>query len=403
MKEKVLVLGAGIQGICCALAMQANGYRVLLIDREAEPLSGTSSRGEAKIHLGYVYANDPSFRTASLLLESAMHFAPLLDTWTHHSIPWQRLRSTLFSYLIHRDSMVHPTALLHHYERIADTYNQYRREGLHYIGSPLKHLPIQQVKTTSLLNPLLVQSVVTTEEVALNTALLKPMLINALLHSGARLLMGRQIRSVQRTSAGFRVEGETFQGEPWHEDGGIVVNCLWDNRLQFDASMDIYPAKNWVYRLKHRLLGYLPERLANLPSYTIVLGPFGDLVTYPNGLTYLSWYPSCMRGWSSEVQPPAHWRQERDVDLSKASTSVWISESLQAFDDIIPGMNDFRVVEAGAGTIFSWGETDIDDPQSQLHHRYNIGVNAFDGYFSIDTGKFTSGPLFAQSLLSHLS
>jgi hypothetical protein len=56
-----------------------------------------------------------------------------------------------------------------------------------------------------------------------------------------------------------------------------------------------------------------------------------------------------------------------------------------------------------AGTIFAWGSTDIDDPKSDLHERRAIGVRAYDGYFSIDTGKLTCAPLFADQLAKQLA
>jgi len=55
------------------------------------------------------------------------------------------------------------------------------------------------------------------------------------------------------------------------------------------------------------------------------------------------------------------------------------------------------------GAIFAWGSSDIDDPLSGLHERYDAGVRGADGYFSIDTGKFTTAPLFSQQFLDRLS
>lgn len=46
--------------------------------------------------------------------------------------------------------------------------------------------------------------------------------------------------------------------------------------------------------------------------------------------------------------------------------------------------------------ITAWGETDISDPASELHRRYEIGVNSAEGHHSIDTGKYTMAPLFAR-------
>ena len=45
--------------------------------------------------------------------------------------------------------------------------------------------------------------------------------------------------------------------------------------------------------------------------------------------------------------------------------------------------------------IVAWGETDIDDPASELHNRYAIGVTSDHGYHSVDPGKLTMAPLFA--------
>lgn len=44
--------------------------------------------------------------------------------------------------------------------------------------------------------------------------------------------------------------------------------------------MGAAPRRRWVYRLKYRVLADLPDDLASkLPSLTIVLGKYGDLVT----------------------------------------------------------------------------------------------------------------------------
>ncbi|MGA0557673.1 FAD-dependent oxidoreductase [Larkinella sp. VNQ87] len=402
MKEKVLVLGAGIQGISCALALRASGYAVTLLDQCHEPFSRTSFCGEAKIHLGYVYANDSSFQTASLLLKAAMHFAPLLDRWTDNQLPWADLCSTPFTYVVHRNSMLAPDALIAHYNRIGDQYQEYKLGGLHYLGQHPEQLLVKSQALPASLNPDFAQASIQTQETALHTAEFGPLLSQIVKQKGVCLRMNRKIESVERTASGFRVRGRRPDGTSWSEEGGIVVNCLWDGRLQIDASLGIKPARNWVYRLKYRLLGHLPITMKIKASYTVVLGPFGDLVTYPNGLTYVSWYPTCMRGWSTELQPPPEW-EAANPGPQNVDQIPWLAEALQEFNAIFPGLRHFEVKKVDAGVIFSWGETDIDDPVSELHRRYNIGVNSFDGYFSIDTGKFTCAPMFARELLDYLS
>ena len=38
------------------------------------------------------------------------------------------------------------------------------------------------------------------------------------------------------------------------------------------------------------------------------------------------------------------------------------------------------------------GHSDIDDPASELHCRYDVGVKSFGRYHSVDTGKLTLAP-----------
>ena len=44
-------------------------------------MDAASRHNEGKIHLGFVYANDPTFRTAELMFRGAGQFAPLMRRW----------------------------------------------------------------------------------------------------------------------------------------------------------------------------------------------------------------------------------------------------------------------------------------------------------------------------------
>jgi hypothetical protein len=65
-------------------------------------------------------------------------------------------------------------------------------------------------------------------------------------------------------------------------------------------------------------------------------------------------------------------------------------------------LRECRIDTIDAGITVSWRASDISDPRSELHERHAVGVHAHDGYFSIDTGKFTCAPLFAARLLDQL-
>ena len=70
------VLGGGLQGCCVALALAERGIDVTLFDRNDQLLSRAAVANEGKIHLGYMYANDPSYSTARMMMQGALAFAP---------------------------------------------------------------------------------------------------------------------------------------------------------------------------------------------------------------------------------------------------------------------------------------------------------------------------------------
>jgi hypothetical protein len=59
---------------------------------------------------------------------------------------------------------------------------------------------------------------------------------------------------------------------------------------------------------------------------------------------------------------------------------------------------DLTDVTVRGGAIVAWGATDIYDISSELHRRYEIGVTTHGRYHSVDPGKLTMAPYFAQLL-----
>jgi hypothetical protein len=54
------------------------------------------------------------------------------------------------------------------------------------------------------------------------------------------------------------------------------------------------------------------------------------------------------------------------------------------------------------GAIVAWGKTDIDDPHSELHRRYEIGIQSRGRYHSVDPGKLTMAPYFAEQCAARI-
>ena len=75
------VLGGGLQGCCTALALAERRVRVTLFDKNDTLLSRAAIANEGKIHLGYMYAGDPTLSTAKTMMAGALAFAPFLERY----------------------------------------------------------------------------------------------------------------------------------------------------------------------------------------------------------------------------------------------------------------------------------------------------------------------------------
>lgn len=171
--EKVIVLGAGFQGICAALALKRKGHEVTLVDKSPDCMLRTSLRNEGKIHIGFVYANDPSFRTSALMLQSALVFARLIEDWLGMDIDWPSLRSRPFTYVIAQDSMLPAHQILASYEELQKTYLEMGGGGrASYLGETPERLwhEARPARFSKLISRNFATDFINTSEVALNLA-----------------------------------------------------------------------------------------------------------------------------------------------------------------------------------------------------------------------------------------
>jgi len=100
---RVGVLGGGLQGCCAAVALAERGAEVIIFDKNDALLTKTAVANEGKIHLGYMYAGDPTLSTAKTMMTGALSFAPFLERYLGQ--PAQSFSvSAPASYVVHRDS-----------------------------------------------------------------------------------------------------------------------------------------------------------------------------------------------------------------------------------------------------------------------------------------------------------
>jgi len=394
----VAVLGGGLQGCCIALALADRGEQVVLFDRNSSILSRTAVANEGKIHLGWMYAADPSLATARTMIEGALAFAPFLSR--HLGLQVERMATSVpAAYVVHRDSQ-HSAAEVRDYfaavHRLIVAALDGRPDA--YFGRDLSPAPREwsPEERSAAFDPSKAVAVFETPEIAVDPLELARLMTRAIsAHPRIELRLSHEVLSAAEAAAGVTITTRCEKVER-RERFDHVVNALWEGRLAVDATMGRRPGRPWLYRLKYGVGFSWPDPLPRPPSATFISGPFGEVVSYPEGTTYLTWYPSCVREISSALAPPAWPTYPPEPARSEIADAT-----IAALSEVVCALAPIEATKLGdvwvkGGAIVAWGETDIYDPQSELHKRYEIGVHSKGAYHSVDPGKLTMAPYFAE-------
>jgi glycine/D-amino acid oxidase-like deaminating enzyme len=403
---RVAVVGAGLQGCCTALELARRGAAVDLFDRADGPMTRASRHNEGKVHLGYIYGADPSLRSAAMMIEGALTFAPLLNRWLGGPAPGglaPGLRpSAPFLYAVHRTSQVDPDRVAKHLARTHELIEDHPGRGDYFGVDLAAPSPLGRRELQATFDPGTVVAAHCTAEVSIDPIALAGAVRRAI--AGTAGVTGRYGCRVERIALdpdgrGRHVGIAGIAGgdgaEPFADRYDHVVNAAWDGRLTLDATAGVVPDRPWLWRVKYYLRLRTTAATAGVASTSIVLGPYGDVVDHGDGHLYLSWYPAGMEAVSDQPAPP-DWPSTLDgahAGALREGIVAGLAEVMPAVRALPPDAIAAGDVQGGA--IFAWGATDIDDPASGLHDRFEIGPRSLDRYHTIDTGKLTTAPLFA--------
>lgn len=391
-QPRIVIVGAGLQGTCVALALAQRGVRSTLLDWRDEPLRGASHGNEGKIHLGFVYALDTSLRTAREMLPGALSFAPLLDRWCG-PLPWHAWRSSGFLYAVMPDSLADRTLLQGHYESIRRMLPEIAASlelPADYIGTQLGWTwrPARSPHGGPVFDGRPVECI-DTEEVAVDTGRFADELRARLRrHPSIELRCGQRVVGVDRSGSGTRLHLETAGGLS-AIDADIVINCAWTERVRLDRLAGFADRSVPLsYRVKHRVIVRPREAAGPIVPVTMVQGPYGDVVPYRNGNVYLSWYPECRTFF--DQAPPA------SEIASAAVLGDIATRTMAAMSAMFPALAGAQVLSCSPCTIVAEGSSDVDDPESMLHRRTDTGPRGGGNWWSVDTGKLTLAPLHGE-------
>lgn len=391
---RIAILGGGGVGVCAALEIASHGHSVDVYDQDSAPVMRASRVNEGKIHQGFLYANDSSRRTVRILAEGALNFASCLSRWLDVSAEPLEV-STPFVYAVHEDTMVDIENIRQHFAACCSIIREMQAaSGLRYLGQedPASFRELGRHELESVLDPAHFAGAFVTSELAVDPRTVASRLRAAVLAAPRiAFIGGSRVESVQRRKSGGYVV--TFDNKGAQEAGPYdqVVNALWESRLAVDRSMGIEPTQSWIFRHKFGSRVSIPLQPGDLPSVTMVLGPFGDIVNFGSRGLYLSWYPFGMVDTNFDIRPPERWRQ-----IDEPTRFDVFHRSLEKWKNFCPKLRELDFsrdrIDPASGVIFAWGDTDIDDPDSRLHARYDIGTQSLDGYHSVNSGKYTMVP-----------
>jgi glycine/D-amino acid oxidase-like deaminating enzyme len=397
-KRRIAVLGAGFQGVCIALEIARRKRPVTLFDREAAPITQAGAKNEGKVHLGFVYANEPDRRTADAMIAGALSFDEPVRRWCGLET-LEPLLSTPYVYGVLADTMVSVPEIEKHFAYIAE-----RIAGRPYLGATLgaPYRRLDQREKARLFDDETTLAAFATEERAVMPERMAELLRGAVAAEPLiDLRAGCEVQAVSESGGAFTVS-YSRDGVAERERFSDVVNCLWTDRVKIDATLGVKPAHRYFHRYKAGILVSLYPGAPQAPSATFILGSYGDAVNFGDDGLYLSWYPAGMIAVSRDIAPP-DWRNLPD----EATEARIIRETAAAAARLMPVLRGHEAdLVANArvlgGTIVATGASDIDDPESRLHRRIDIGLSSVGRYHSLDPGKYAMVPYYALKTVDRL-
>lgn len=396
----VAILGAGILGSTLALALARLGHRSTMYDRLGEPVAGASRWNEGKLHLGHVYIGDPSLGTARLVLPGGLQFRRIVESLLAISLTDQVIKGP-DSFLIHRDSVVSPEAAAEGFARTDALMREMAHPSDYFAdltrAGTRRYTPAELAGRTGSDE---IAAGFEVPETSINTQWLAARYGEALAGSpGIELRLGTEVMGAAPIGAAdgaWRVTTADGSDGPFD----AVVNALWEGRLAVDVRAGLLPAPGWSHRYRYCLFLTSP-RPVPLRSAFLAIGAFGDVKNYDDRNYYLSWYPAGLAAVGHELAPPV----PPPLDPTRrqaviAATRAGLSPLVRHVDELFETADSIRVE---GGYVFAKESGAIDNPAASIHRRSRFGVERRGNYFSVDTGKFSTGPWLAETLARELA
>jgi hypothetical protein len=382
------VIGGGILGTLTALNISNLGWTCTLFEERSDLWDGATFAGEGKIHLGYVYGKADD-ETILSLLHSASSFSSDLEFALQQKVPWPDLLSPSFEYGIPSSSLISADEFIEHSHRIAHLAESiFDTSNMPYLGQQLATNGFQTHSQST-------SNRFQTYERSVNIPMLRQIVTNQIRNSPfINVLLERTVECASRHGSNWKLEIVNKRDQSVEvEHYDYVINCSWDRQ----AYLDTIAFKRDETTPNLRLRMFVHGQIKHDPqALTLTLGPFGDFVSFSNGHTYASWYPTGLMGFTESLTVPSSWNNPIS-DLQKQQFLNSVRRELKPW---IPDIELLQNTSVHSRIVVASGHTDIDDPRSDLHQRSGIRFEHSEQWISIKSYKLTSAPSAARAAVS---
>jgi glycine/D-amino acid oxidase-like deaminating enzyme len=383
-------------GCSLALFLARNGAHVSLFDEAAEPFTGASRWNEGKIHLGYLYAGDPSLDTARKLIDGGLLFRDLVQELLEEDIsPAVSPRDDI--YLAHRSSIVDADWMSGYFKAVSGLIRSHPSADRYF--SDLTNAGSVGLTAAELRNVTRSDAIVAgfrVPERSILTNWVADRYIAAIkAEPSIELLSNVRIEAVAGSADKWRVSANPAITDSFD----VIVNCLWHGREAVDRASG-FAASAGQTSYRYRASAFLRcQETCKLPSAVLAVGAFGDIKNYNDRDLYLSWYGEGLVEDRTDG-PSAIGLDAHAKDRILAGTVNRLSEYFPELVDIVRRPSSLDVA---GGWVVARGTGSLDDPLSPLHRRDRFGISRFGSYFSVDTGKYSTAPWLAKRLANEIT
>jgi len=397
----VAILGAGIMGSTTALMLAQKGVSSTLFDAAREPMSRASRWNEGKIHLGFLYAADPTLQTARRLLPGGLAFKGLVERLIGCSLDQQATREDEI-FLVHDNSVVSADATDRYLCAVANLVRGVK-EATGYLvdlsDCMIESLSRREIERIA--DARKISAAFRVPERSVSTNWIADRYVEAI-SSERRIELKLQHRVTRVRPKDGSLSGQWIveTGSEVHGPYDYVVNALWEGKLFVDSTVDLPPEWEWSHRYRLSLF-ISTDRPNEAANAAVIIGPFGDMKNYNGRDFYLSWYLAGLVAEDHSIQPPY------SPVITNARRGQIEESIVSELGAIIPAASSIYRQKQSArlegGWVFAMGAGALADPESTLHRRDRIGLRRAGTYISVDTGKYSMAPWLALKVVDLIS